>query len=65
MGLGGYWGEVIDVLKEIIPVYDKVNSCISLGKDVQHRNRAIKGRISKGFFNSWKCCFFNTSPLRI
>ena len=46
MGLGGYWGEVIDVLKEIIPVYDKVNSCISLGKDVQHRNRAIKGRIS-------------------
>ena len=48
MGLGGYWGEVIDVLKEIIPVYDKVNSCISLGKDVQHRNRAIKGRISKG-----------------
>tara|TARA_B110000014_G_scaffold256780_1_gene240373 strand:+ start:1329 stop:2036 length:708 start_codon:yes stop_codon:yes gene_type:complete len=48
MGLGSYWGEVIDVLKEIIPVYDKVNSYISLGKDVEHRNRAIKGRISKG-----------------
>jgi demethylmenaquinone methyltransferase / 2-methoxy-6-polyprenyl-1,4-benzoquinol methylase len=48
MGLGSYWGEVIDVLKEIIPVYDKVNSYISLGKDVEHRSRAIKGRISKG-----------------
>ena len=48
MGLGSYWGEVSDVLKEIIPVYDKVNSYISLGKDVEHRNRAIKGRISKG-----------------
>ena len=48
MGLGSYWGEVIDVLREIIPVYDKVNSFISLGKDVEHRNRAIKGRVKKG-----------------
>ena len=48
MGLGSYWGEVIDVLREIIPIYDKVNSFISLGKDVEHRNRAIKGRIKKG-----------------
>jgi len=48
MGLGSYWGEVIDVLKEIIPVYDKVNSYISLGKDIEHRNRAIRGRINKG-----------------
>ena len=37
MGLGSYWGEVIEVLREIIPVYDKVNSYISLGKDVEHR----------------------------
>ena len=37
-----------DVLREIIPVYDKVNSFISLGKDVEHRNRAIKGRVKKG-----------------
>ena len=22
MGLGSYWGEVLDVLQEIIPVYD-------------------------------------------
>ncbi len=48
MGLGSYWGEVIDVLQEIIPVYDKVNSCISLGKDSEHRKRAIKGRIKNG-----------------
>ena len=41
MGLGSYWGEVIDVLRDIIPVYDKVNSFISLGKDTEHRNRAI------------------------
>tara|TARA_B100000029_G_scaffold409203_1_gene410702 strand:- start:296 stop:985 length:690 start_codon:yes stop_codon:yes gene_type:complete len=48
MGLGSYWGEVIDVLKDIIPIYDKVNSFISLGKDTEHRNQAIKGRIRKG-----------------
>ena len=48
MGLGSYWAEVIDVLKDIIPVYDKVNSFISLGKDVEHRNHAITGRIKKG-----------------
>ena len=48
MGLGSYWGEVLDVLREIIPVYDKVNSYISLGKDVQHRNRGISGRVLPG-----------------
>ena len=48
MGLGSYWGEVIDVLQEIIPVYDKVNSYISLGKDSEHRNRAIKEKIENG-----------------
>lgn len=48
MGLGSYWSEVIDVLRDIIPVYDKVNSYISLGKDKEHRNRAISGRIKKG-----------------
>ncbi len=48
MGLGSYWGEVLDVLQEIIPVYDKVNSYISLGKDSEHRNRAIKGKIQNG-----------------
>ena len=48
MGLGSYWGEVLDVLQEIIPVYDKVNSYISLGKDSEHRNKAIMGKIENG-----------------
>ena len=48
MGLGSYWGEVMEVLREIIPVYDKVNSIISLGKDVEHRNRGIKNRVHPG-----------------
>ena len=48
MGLGSYWGEVLDVLEEIIPVYDKVNSYISLGRDSEHRAKAIKGRVKKG-----------------
>ena len=48
MGLGSYWGEVIEVLREIIPVYDKVNSIISLGKDVEHRNRGISQRVHPG-----------------
>ena len=48
MGLGSYWGEVMEVLREIIPVYDKVNSIISLGKDVEHRNRGISKRVLPG-----------------
>ncbi|HWP78432.1 MAG: class I SAM-dependent methyltransferase [Thermoproteota archaeon] len=48
MGLGSYWGEVIEVLRQIIPVYDKVNSYISLGKDVEHRKRGISGRVRPG-----------------
>ena len=48
-GLGsGYWGEVIGVLEEIIPVYDRVNSCISLGKDGEYRERGISGRVGPG-----------------
>ncbi len=48
MGLGSYWGEVLDVLREIIPVYDKVNSYISLGKDKKHRIQGISGRVFPG-----------------
>ena len=48
MGLGSYWGEVIDILRDIIPVYDKINSFISLGRDTEHRNRAIRGMINRG-----------------
>ena len=48
MGLGSYWGEVIEVLREIIPIYDKVNSYISLGKDGEHRKRGISGKVFPG-----------------
>ncbi len=48
MGLGSYWGEVIDVLRQIIPIYDRVNSYISLGKDAEHRRRGISGRVRPG-----------------
>jgi demethylmenaquinone methyltransferase/2-methoxy-6-polyprenyl-1,4-benzoquinol methylase len=47
LGLGSYWNEIIEVLREIIPVYDKVNSAISLGKDAEYRERGIRGRISE------------------
>jgi demethylmenaquinone methyltransferase/2-methoxy-6-polyprenyl-1,4-benzoquinol methylase len=45
VGLGSYWGEVLDVLEKVIPVYDKVNSVISLGKDEEFRTRGISGRV--------------------
>lgn len=48
MGLGSYWGEVLDVLQDIIPVYDKVNSAISFGKDAEHRTKGISGRVLPG-----------------
>jgi len=47
LGLGSYWNEIIEVLREIIPVYDKVNSAISLGKDAEYRERGIRGRIKE------------------
>jgi demethylmenaquinone methyltransferase/2-methoxy-6-polyprenyl-1,4-benzoquinol methylase len=48
-GLGSrYWTEVIEVLRVIIPVYDKVNRVISLGKDEEYRLRGIKGRVVPG-----------------
>lgn len=43
MGLGRiYWHDVIDVLREIIPVYDKVNLAISLGKAKELREKSIE-----------------------
>ena len=48
MGLGSYWGEVLDVLEKIIPVYDKVNSLISLGRDSEFRQRGITNRVHPG-----------------
>jgi demethylmenaquinone methyltransferase / 2-methoxy-6-polyprenyl-1,4-benzoquinol methylase len=48
-GLGSrYWNEVIEVLRTIIPVYDKVNRVISLGKDEEYRLRGIRGRVRSG-----------------
>ncbi len=47
MGLGSYWHEIIEVLRAIIPVYDKVNSAISLGKDLEYRERGISGRVKQ------------------
>lgn len=48
MGLGSYWKEVLDVLEDIIPVYDKVNSAISLGRAEEFRTRGINGRVKTG-----------------
>jgi demethylmenaquinone methyltransferase/2-methoxy-6-polyprenyl-1,4-benzoquinol methylase len=39
---------VIEVLRSIIPVYDKVNRAISLGKDEKYRLRGIRGRVAQG-----------------
>lgn len=48
-GLGSrYWPEVIEVLRSIVPVYDKVNRVISLGKDEEYRRHAISGRVMPG-----------------
>ena len=49
LGLGdAYWPQVLQVLRDIIPVYDKVNSYISLGRDKKHRRQAIKNRVTQG-----------------
>lgn len=48
-GLGSrYWDEVIEVLRSIIPVYDRVNKVISLGKDEEYRLHGIRGRVMPG-----------------
>jgi demethylmenaquinone methyltransferase / 2-methoxy-6-polyprenyl-1,4-benzoquinol methylase len=48
-GLGSrYWIEIIEVLRIIIPVYDKVNRVISLGKDEEYRLQGIRGRVRPG-----------------
>ena len=48
-GLGNqYWNEVMEVLRAVIPVYDKVNRVISLGKDEKYRLKGIRGRVMPG-----------------
>ncbi len=39
---------MIEVLRAIIPVYDRVNRVISLGKDQQYRIQGIRGRVMPG-----------------
>ncbi len=48
-GLGStYWAEVIEVLRSVIPFYDRVNKAISLGNDTRFRIKGVKGRINLG-----------------
>jgi len=48
-GLGNvYWEEVIGVLRSIIPVYDRVNAVISLGKDDKFRQEGIIKSVKPG-----------------
>lgn len=47
MGLGSDWGKILEILEQIIPVYDRVNSFISLGKDREFRERGIRNRVNK------------------
>src|SRR3954447_20656324 len=50
-GLGiSYWKEVLEVLRNIIPVYDKVNSVVSLGKDNNFRKEGILKSVHSGNF---------------
>lgn len=49
VGLGAsYWKQVISTLRDIMPVYDKVNRVISLGKDELYRYEGINGNIKSG-----------------
>ena len=48
MGLEERWDHVLNVLDDIIPVYDKVNSYISLGHDKECRRKGVRGRIRDG-----------------
>ncbi len=48
-GLGYlYWKQVLSTLRDIIPVYDKVNRVISLGKDDCYRYLGISENVKHG-----------------
>ncbi len=48
-GLGFlYWKQVLSTLREIIPIYDKVNKAISLGKDDDYRYLGISENVKPG-----------------
>ncbi|MCF8884829.1 MAG: class I SAM-dependent methyltransferase [Nitrososphaerota archaeon] len=42
MGLAKDWWRVIDTLRRIAPYYRQFNSCISMGRDLEIRRRALK-----------------------
>lgn len=48
-GLGkSYWHEIISTLRNIIPVYDRVNRVISLGKDSDLRKKCVSEHLNYG-----------------
>ena len=57
MGLGSsYWSEVIEVLREIIPIYDKVNSIISFDSD-KYSFFSQEKKVMNIKYNSKRCFF--------
>ena len=48
LGLEERWGHVVNILRDIIPVYDKVNTYISLGHDKEYRQNGIRGAVDNG-----------------
>ena len=48
-GLGKtYWPEIISTLRSIIPIYDRVNKVISLGKDADYRRMCLNRQLKFG-----------------
>lgn len=47
-GLEETWGDVLEVLTQVLPVYDKVNKLISLGKDRKLRREGIQRTLIEG-----------------
>ncbi len=47
-GLGEEWEAVEDVLQRILPVYDKTNEIISLGRDQKYREEGLRAILKPG-----------------
>jgi demethylmenaquinone methyltransferase/2-methoxy-6-polyprenyl-1,4-benzoquinol methylase len=48
-GLGKtYWPEIISTLRSIIPIYNRVNRVISLGKDAEYRRMCLNKQLKLG-----------------
>ena len=48
-GLGNtYWPEIISTLRSIIPIYNRVNRVISLGKDADYRRMCLNKQLRFG-----------------